>query len=238
MQPQSSVVNSCKCALYAWFVLQSAFEVKLRVAGQRWSGGQSSRMIGWKVVQRSQIYTRRTSGTEAFLVFMEDFAVLEARNLYIFFPDLAHWTFNRTFVILVQDISLSSQVFSWGHSNWQSSHLFFCSDLCCWLGAVEFGKKIRKKPAKPWPWDERKCSIPDFAAEPVRSWNFTAQLAQSSGRKEKMVAINGNGDSQQILSGTKGGVLEWHFCISEDEFFLTSQGEESVFRSRKVWIQI
>ena len=24
----------------------------------------------------------------------------------------------------------------------------------------------------------------------------------------------------------------------EDEFFLTSQGEESMFRSRKVWIQI
>lgn len=130
-------MNSCKCALYAWFVLQSAFEVKLAVAGQRWSGGESSRMIGWKVVQRSQIYTRRTSGTEAFLVFMEDFAVLEAGNSYIFFPDLAHWTFSRTFVVLVQDISLSSQVFSWGHSNWQSSRLFFCLDLCCWLGAVE-----------------------------------------------------------------------------------------------------
>ena len=222
------VVNSCKCALYVWFVLQvKLLKLSLAVAGQRWSGGQSSRMIGWKVAQRSQTYTRRTSGT-AFLVFMEDFAVLKAGNLYIFFPDLAHWTFCRTFVILVQDISLSSQVFSW------ATYSFAQISAAGW-GPVE----RRSQKSLPNSDQGMKGNAPFLISQlnllgaGVLPLSWTSRVG---GRKRWWLSMEMATASKYFL-GPKVGFLRDIFA-NEDEFFLTSQGEESMFRSRKVWIRI
>lgn len=136
--------------------------------------------------------------------------------------------------MLVQDISLSSQVFSWGHSNWQSSRLFFCLDLCCWLGAVE--RRSEK-------------SLPNFDHGMKGSALFLiSQLnllgagvlphswpSRVGGRKRWWLSMEMATASKYFL-GPKVGCLSDIF--EEDEFFLTSQGEESMFRSRKVWIQI
>ena len=91
-----------------------------------------------------------------------------------------------------------------------------------------------------------------------RSWSFIAPRALWSGQRRTM-ATNGNGASQQILSGTKGGIpiqkearkgiccmsLNLHQLPEAFDTFglcpnsrVCSSGEESTSKSRKVWIQI